>query len=538
MKVNLSADAITAWATGRDPVVTSHAMISTGHPLATEAGLRMLRSGGNAFDAIICAAAVIAVVEPSMNHVGGDVFALCLPSGYTDPVSINASGPAPLQLSIDTFGGQIPTHGLNAATVPGAVSAWETILDRYGTRTLSKVLEPAIEYASGGMPVAYRTSQSIADVAEALMQHGESARSFLLDGSPPKPGATLVQTDLAKTLGEIANGGAEAFYQGPFAHALVTASSRDGGSFTSNDLASYTCEVGPPLRSYYRGFEILEQPLPSQGFLVLEQLNIAEGFELGDLDFGSPDAIHIMVEAKKAAFADRLAYIGDPRSSSVPIDRMISKEFAAQRRMSIDPVRATNLVAASDPSSLGGDTTTLSAVDQDGNAVAFIQSVFASFGSAYVVPGTGVLLNNRMRGFSLDPNSPNVFEGGKRPIHTLNTYMVRRENNLFMLGGTAGAQYQVQTNFQLITNVIDHNMHFQAAMDAPRWHHDEDSGRLMLEGRFDPSVAGELERRGHVIVRDPPFSGHSRSQGIMIDPDTGARFGSTDPRWHGQVLGF
>jgi len=534
----LSADAVTAWATGRDPVVTSRALISTGHPLATEAGLRMLRSGGNAFDAIICAAAVIAVVEPSMNHVGGDVFALCLPVNHADPVSINASGPSPLQLSIDTFGGEIPAHGLNAATVPGAVSAWETILNRYGTRTLSEVLEPAIEYASHGFPVAYRTAQHIADASEALMQHGESARSFLPDGSPPKPGATLVQSDLAKTLGEIAQGGAEAFYQGPFADALVAASSRDDGSFTSNDLASYTCEVGQPLRSYYRGFEILEQPLPSQGFLLLEQLNIAEGFELADLDFGSPEAIHIMVEAKKAAFADRMAYIGDPRSSSVPIDRMISKEFAAQRRMAIDPVRATTSVAAGDPSALGGDTTTLSAVDQDGNAVAFIQSVFASFGAAYVVPGTGVLLNNRMRGFSLNPDSPNVFEGGKRPIHTLNTYMVRRENDLFMLGGTAGAQYQVQTNFQLITNVIDHNMHFQAAMDAPRWHHDEDSGSLMLEGRFDSSVATELERRGHMVVRDPAFSGHSRAQGIMIDPDTGARLGATDPRWHGQVLGF
>ncbi|MCY3895299.1 MAG: gamma-glutamyltransferase [Chloroflexi bacterium] len=526
------------WTTQRPPVIGGRAMISSGHPLATEAGLRTLRNGGNAFDAVITAAAVIAVVEPGTNHVGGDVFALCLPAGADDPVAINASGPSPAGLTLADFGDEIPPIGLNAATVPGAVKAWETILDHYGSMSLADALGPAIEYAHGGVPVDPDTAQAIANAGPALAQFAASARSFLPNGAPPRPGSLLYQSDLADTLRQIAYGGADAFYKGPFAEALVRASSRDGGAFTPRDLAAYSCEILPPLRAYYRGLEILEQPLPSQGFLLLEQLNIAEGFELSTLEFGSADVLHLMAECKKAAFADRLAHVGDPDWSDIPINRLLGKEFAAQRRMSIDPVRAAQHVSAGDPSAVGGDTTAVSAVDEVGNAITFIQSVFTSFGSCYVVPGTGVLLNNRMRGFSLDPASPNVFHGGKRPIHTLNTFMVKREDQLLLLGSAPGGQYQVQTNFQVISNVFDHGMHWQAAIDAPRWYHDEDTGDLMLEDRFDPAVITDLENRGHAVRREAPFSVYSRAQGVMLDPDTGARIGATDPRWHGQVLGF
>ena len=526
------------WTTQRAPVIGARAMISSGHPLATEAGLRTLRDGGNAFDAVVTAAAVIAVAEPGTNHVGGDVFALCLPAGAEDPDAINASGPAPVGLTIDAFDEEIPPFGVNAATVPGAVRAWDTILSRYGSISLADALGPAIEYAHGGVPVDPETAQAIANVGPALAQHAASARSFLPNGAPPRPGTLLHQPDLAETLRQIAAGGADAFYQGPFAEALVRSSARDGGAFTPRDLAAYQCDVLPPLRAYYRGLEVLEQPLPSQGFLVLEQLNIAEGFELSALEFGSADVLHLMAECKKAAFADRLAHVGDPRWNDIPIDRLLGKEFAAQRRMSIDPVRAAQHVSAGDPSAVGGDTTAISAVDAAGNAITFIQSVFTSFGSCYVVPGTGVLLNNRMRGFSLDPASPNVFQGGKRPIHTLNTFMVRREDQLLLLGSSPGGQYQVQTNFQVISNVFDHGMHWQAAIDAPRWYHDEETGDLMLEDRFDPAVLTDLENRGHTVRREPPFTVYSRAQGVMLDPDTGARIGATDPRWHGQVLGF
>ena len=513
-------------------------MISSGHPLATEAGLRVLRAGGNAFDAVVTAAAVIAVAEPGTNHIGGDVFALCLPAGAADPDAINASGPAPAGLTIDAFDDEIPPHGINAATVPGAVSAWQTLLDRYGSMGMADALAPAIAYAQHGVPIDPDTAQAIANAGPALARHPASARSFLPNGAPPRPGTVLYQPDLAETLRQIAYGGANAFYMGPFADALVRASARDGGAFSPRDLAAYQCAVLPPLRTYYRGLEVLEQPLPSQGFLVLEQLNIAEGFELGGFEFGSTDVLHLMAECKKAAFADRLTYVGDPEWNDIPIERLLSKEFAAQRRMCIDPVRAAPHVPAGDPSAVGGDTTAISAVDEAGNAVSFIQSVFTSFGSCYVVPGTGVLLNNRMCGFSLDPASPNVFHGGKRPIHTLNTYMVRREDQLVLLGSSPGGQYQVQTNFQVLSNVFDHGMHWQAAIDAPRWYHNEETGDLMLEDRFDSDVLTDLEHRGHTVRREAPFSVYSRAQGVMLDPETGARIGATDPRWHGQVLGF
>ncbi len=533
----MTFNASTHGLTGRDPVVASHAMLSSGHPLATEAGLQVLRNGGNAFDAVVCAAAVIAVVEPSTNHVGGDVFALCKPTS-SDVEAISASGPSPQQMTVDAFGDEIPPYGINAATVPGAVNAWETILNRYGTIDLADALQPAINYAAEGMPVDYQTAQSIKDAAEVLAQHDASARSFLPNGSPPTPGSVIYQPDLAETLRQIASGGSDGFYKGPFADALVRASEIDGGTFTHEDLSNYACTVEPPLRTHYHGYEILEQPLPSQGFLVLEQLNISEGFQMSELEFGCADSIHIMAEAKKAAFADRLDHIGDPRTSHIPINQLLSKEFAAQRRMTIDPIRAATHVTAGDPSAVGGDTTAISAIDEAGNAITFIQSVFGSFGSAYVVPGTGVLLNNRMRGFSLDSNSPNVFEGGKRPIHTLNTYMVRNEDNIFLLGSSPGGQYQVQTNFQVITNVLDHNMHLQAAIDAPRWYHTEETDELLLESRFDPTVFGDLQNRGHTVRIGAPFTPNSRAQGIMLEPTSGTRIGATDPRWHGQVLGY
>ncbi len=526
------------WTTQRPPVVGARAMISSGHPLATEAGLCALRAGGNAFDAVVTAAAVIAVVEPGTNHVGGDVFALCLPAGAPDPDAINASGPSPAGLTIDAFDDEIPPHGINAATIPGAVSAWQTILDRYGSISMADALAPAIEYAQHGVPVDPDTAQAIANAGPALAQYPASTRSFLPNGAPPRPGSLIYQPDLAETLRQIAFGGADAFYRGPFADALVRASARDGGAFSPRDLAAYQCDVLPPLRTYYRGLEVLEQPLPSQGFLVLEQLNIAEGFELSAFEFGSADVLHLMAECKKAAFADRLAHVGDPNWNDIPINRLVGKEYAAQRRMSIDPVRAAQHVAAGDPSAVGGDTTAVSAVDEAGNAITFIQSVFTSFGSCYVVPGTGVLLNNRMRGFSLDPASPNVFQGGKRPIHTLNTFMVRREDQTILLGSSPGGQYQVQTNFQILSNVFDHGMHWQAAIDAPRWYHNEETGDLMLEDRFDPAVLTDLENRGHAVRSEAPFSVYSRAQGVMLDPDTGARIGATDPRWHGQVLGY
>ena len=518
--------------------MTNHTMISTGHPLATAAGLRLLLDGGNAFDAAIGAAAVIAVVEPSSNHVGGDVFALCRPAATGVVEAVNASGPAPASADRPGYADGIPTHGLRSATLPGAVAAWDLINQRYGHMPLERVLAPAIVYASGGFPVDTALAATIRQSLETLSGYPSTSRVLCPDGRALRPGETLIQPDLAETLREIAASRGAGFYRGMFAERLLQASEMDGGDWSAADLTSVPAVVLPPLRTFYRGYEVLEQPLPSQGYLLLADLNIAEGFDLRSLRFGTVHSLHIMVEAQKLAFADRLAHVGDPAHVDVPIRTLVSKEFAARRRMMLNPARASQRPTVGDPSASGRDTTAVSAVDEDGNAITLIQSVFQQFGSAYIVPGTGVLLNNRMNGFSLAPESPNTLAGGKRPIHTLNTYMVQREGALAMLGSSPGGHFQTQANFQVLTNVIDHGMHWQAAMDAPRWYHDEDSDTVTLESRFELDVASALEQRGHRVAWDPAFTARARSQGIMLDPASGARFGATDPRWHGQVLGY
>ena len=519
-------------------MVSAHTMVSTGHPLATATGLRLLLDGGSAFDAAIGAAAVIAVVEPSSNQIGGDVFALCRPAATGIVEAVNASGPAPAAADRSSYADGIPTHGLRSATLPGAVAAWETINRRYGHMPLERLLAPAIVYASGGFPVDIALAGAIGQSLETLKQHPATSAVLCPGGRAPRPGESLLQPDLARTLREIAFNGAAGFYQGTFADRLLQASAAADGDWSVEDLAAMPVEVLPPLRTVYRGYEVLEQPLPSQGYLVLADLNIAEGFDLAALRFGTAHGLHIMAESHKLAFADRLAHLGDPAHVDVPVDMLVSKEFAARRRMMLNPARASLSAASRDPSGAGQDTTAVSVVDEDGNAITLIQSVFQQFGSAFIVPGTGVLLNNRMNGFSLDPESPNCLAGGKRPIHTLNTYMVQRDGALMMLGGSPGGHFQTQANFQVLTNVIDHGMHWQAAMDAPRWYHDADTDTLTLESRFELDVASALERRGHGVAWAPAFTPRARSQGIMLDPASGARFGATDPRWHGQVLGY
>ena len=522
--------------TGRGPVVTAHTMVSTGHPLATATGVRLLLDGGNAFDAAVGAAAVIAVVEPSSNQLGGDAFALCRPAASGLVEAVNASGPAPAAADRSGYPEGIPTHGLRSATLPGAVAAWDMINRRYGHMPLERVLAPAIVYASGGFPVDMALAGAISQSLETLNQYPSTAAVLAPGGRAPRPGETLVQPELAETLREIAANGASGFYGGMFAERLLQASDMAGGDWSADDLTAAPVEVLPPLRTFYRGYEVLEQPPPSQGYLVLADLNIAEGFDLGALRFGTAHCLHVMAEAHKLAFADRLTHMGDPAHVDVPIGTLVSKEFAARRRMMLNPARASHRSASPDPSGAGQDTTAVAAIDEDGNTITLIQSVFHQFGSAFVIPGTGVLLNNRMNGFSLDADSPNCLAGGKRPIHTLNTYMVQRDGALMMLGGSPGGNFQTQANFQVLTNVIDHGMHWQAAMDAPRWYHDADT--LTLESRFELDVAGALEQRGHNVSWAPAFTARARSQGIMLDPASGARFGATDPRWHGQVLGY
>ncbi len=496
-----------------------------------------MQAGGNAFDAIVTMAAVIAVVEPSSNHVGGDAFSIYQSAGHDHLQALNASGPAPTAADPDAFSGRIPQIGLRSASVPGAVSAWDTLAKGHCHFDLPRLLQPAIDYAERGFPISYALSSAIANSHEKLSASTTGLALFYPGGEPLRAGAILVQTDLASTLRSIATGGADAFYQGEFAQKLDTWSYEHDAWMTATDLAAYRCDVGEPIYTTYRGYQIAGQPPVSQGYVLLSQLNIAAGFDFAATGFGAADTVHTMLEAKKLAFADRHGFLGDPNHVNYDMPRLLSEEFAARRRAAIDPGHAVN-----DPPpgrlNEGSDTTVIAAVDADGNAITYIQSLFEGFGCGVIPDGTGVLLNNRMTGFSLDPSAPNFLRPGKRTMHTLNTYMVLRDGRPYLLGGTPGGHYQVQTNFQLISNVIDHGMHVQKAVEAPRWGHDELTGVAGLETRLNSALAGHLRDRGHVITSYGAWGNPSRAHLIAIDPDNGSFMAGSDPRWHGQAIGY
>jgi gamma-glutamyltranspeptidase/glutathione hydrolase len=496
-----------------------------------------LQAGGNAFDAVVTMAAVIAVVEPSSNHVGGDVFSIHRAAGQDGLRALNASGPAPAAADPDAFSGGIPQVGLRSASVPGAVSAWDTLATNHCRFDLVRLLQPAIDFAERGFPISHALSRAITDSREKLSASATGLALFYPGGEPLRPGAILVQTDLASTLRTIATGGAEAFYQGDFAQKLDAWSRDHDAWMTAADLAAYRCDVGEPIYTNYRGYQIVGQPPVSQGYVLLSQLNIAAGFDFAATGFGAADTVHTMIEAKKLAFADRHGFLGDPAHVDYDMARLLSEEFAARRRAAIDPAHAANEPL---PGNLheGSDTTVMAAVDADGNAITYIQSLFEGFGCGVIPDGTGVFLNNRMTGFSLDPAAPNFLQPGKRTMHTLNTYMVLRDGRPYLLGGTPGGHYQVQTNFQLISNVLDHGMNVQQAVEAPRWGHDELTGVAGLETRFDSALAGHLSDRGHVITSYGAWGNPSRAHLIAIDPDNGSFTAGSDPRWHGQAIGY
>jgi gamma-glutamyltranspeptidase/glutathione hydrolase len=523
--------------TGRGPATGRDGLVAAGHPLAAAAGLHALRSGGNAFDAAVTMAAVIAVVEPSSNHVGGDVFTIFQAAGADRLTAINASGPAPAAADPAAFPDGIPAIGLRSAAVPGAVSAWETLANAHCRFDLPQLLQPAIDYAASGFPISHALSRAITDSRTKLGSSATGLELFFPAGQPLQPGAILVQEDLAGTLRAVAEGGADAFYRGEYAAKLDAWSRANDGWLTAADLAGYECETLEPIYSDYRGYCIAGQPPVSQGYVVLGELNIAAGYDLAASGFGATDTVHTMIEAKKLAFADRHSNLGDPEHVDFDIERLLSAEFAEQRRAQIDPDRAAHEPPPGDVNA-GSDTTVLAAVDAEGNAITFIQSLFEGFGCGVIVDGTGVVLNNRMTGFSLDPAAPNYLQPGKRTMHTLNTYMVLRDGRPWLLGGTPGGHYQVQTNFQVISNVIDHGMNVQQAVEAPRWGHDELTDVVGIETRFPSGLDVALRGRGHVVVSDGAWGNPSRAHLIAIDPDTGAFSGGTDPRWHGQTLGY
>ena len=524
--------------TGRSVVYAKNGGAAASQPLAVSAAISILKQGGNFIDAAIALSAVICVVEPGASHLGGDAFLVTHHASTKTNLAFNGSGEAPHAATAAAYGTEIPLHGYKSATVPGLVSTWFQAHERYGSLPMATLLEQAIDYADNGFPA---NSGFVRRIANHLTLAPDTSlfKDMGIDVNV-KIGDLVVQKDLAQSLREIAAGGRSAFYEGRIAQQLISGSE---GWFNAQDLKAHTTRVLDPLSIKYRNLTIYGQPPPTQGMILMEELLINERFDVATMS--EADRIHIGVESKKAGFADRNAILGDPEFIEVNVAKILSKENIDKRTAQISIEKAATDIA---PVSEGSDTTYFLVADKDGNAVSWIQSVFHGFGSSWVIPGTGIILNNRLTGFSLDPASPNIIEPGKRPAHTLNAFTaVNADGTLHLVGGTPGANIQVQTNLQLIINVIDLKMNVQEATEAPRWQHlnapgqssaeENGSGVLEIENRVPTSVLDQLRTKGH-DVKELAAWGHGSSVQLMqVLPNATYAFGS-DPRCEGHAAGL
>jgi gamma-glutamyltranspeptidase/glutathione hydrolase len=521
-------DAATSY---RGPVIGTHGMVCSEHPLVSQTGVDVLRRGGNAFDAALAMSAVLPVVRPAANHLGGDAYILAYPKREGRVTAICSGGMAPAAATPDRYGDTIPRHGGLAVAIPGLVDAWQAFGDRWCSMPRAELLQPAIAYARDGFPVSRELSALLTAAAGLAKKYTGLAEALYPDGAAPRMGGLLRQTKLAGTLEAIAEGGRAAFYESPIAERIAEGVQAWGGVLTASDMAAHRPDVLEPLAITYRGDTVYETPPNSQGLILLEELKIAEGYDPASMGHLSADSVHTLVEAKKLAFEDRQRFAGDPAFVRFDPTLLLTDAHSAERRKEIDPNRArTSAVPMSNT-----DTTAYVVVDGEGNACSFIQSLFAAFGSAVCVDG--IIMNNRMTGFSLDPSHPNVLAPGKRTMHTLNAYMVFRAGRPYLVGNTPGGDFQVQTNLQVITGVLDYGLDPQAAIDAARWG-DTPEG-LLVEDNMPAATQEELARRGH-DVRPVPRAQNpmGRAQAIVIDPESGALIGGSDTRGEGAAAGW
>lgn len=524
-------------AQSRPEVQGREAAVVAGHPLAAAAGMDVLRRGGNAVDAAVTMAAVLAVVRPHMNGVGGDAF-LLMREGRSGRVhALNGSGRSPATATREAMRAlghsEMPRTGIHSVTVPGAVRAWADALRRHGTITLDDALAPAIRYAEHGFAVSKKLAADIAASRDRIAEDAALAAVFLPDGAPPEPGTLLYQRDLARTLQQIARDGADVLYIGDLARRIDTFMRGAGGLLTIADLAEHSSLWQVPIETSYAGYRVLAFPPNSQGVALLMQLNMAELYDVAAMGHNSTTYVHTLVEVKKLAFAERDRYVTDPSFAEIPLERLVSKEHA--RRLS-DSLR--NAGVTSPPQRAGeseardgdGDTVFLGVVDQHGNAVALIQSLFHAFGSGRMVPGTGIILHNRGGLFSLDEDHVNALAPGKRTYHTLAPAMaLRADGSLYMVFGTPGSDGQTQTLVQVFNNIALFGMTAQEAVEAPRWRSWED-GRLQIDIGVPQSSRDGLAALGHQLeLLETPSADLGGAQVIVIT-QTGAKAVGADPR--------
>jgi len=526
---------------GRSMVISRNGIVAAESPLAAQAGVRILERGGNAVDAAIATNAMMGVVEPMMNGIGGDLFAIIYDAKANKLYGLNASGWAPKALTIEYLQKQgirsMPQQGGNAITVPGAVDGWQKLADKFGRKKLAEDLAAAIRTAQDGFPVPEWTAAYWAGEVDYLRTDEAATKTYLPGDRAPKVGEVFRNPDLAWSLEQIAQHGRDAFYKGEIAAKILESMRRHSGPMTAQDLSEYSGEFVEPISTTYRDWTIYELPPNVQGLAALEMLNIMETFPLGQKDwgFGSTKALHAMMEAKKLAYADLVKYIGDPRNQKLPVATLLSKEWAAQRAKFIDSDKANCDVAAGEIP-VGNDTTYLSAVDREGNMVSLIQSNYEAFGSGIVAAGTGFALHDRGGLFSMDPNSPNSLAGRKRPLHTIIPAFAQK-GNVRVAFGIMGGWNQSQAHAQFVANLVDFEMNIQAALEAPRFSKHTFGGcDVMMENRFGQNVRNELTNKGHKIdVKGPYSSGMGGGQAVMRDSATGVNYGASDPRKDGQA---
>jgi gamma-glutamyltranspeptidase/glutathione hydrolase len=522
-------------------VLTSRGVVASEHPLASQAGAAILARGGHALDAALAANAVMGVVAPMMCGIGGDLFAIVYDAVSGRLHGINGSGFAPAGLTIERLCDSgitaMPQNGIHSVTVPGAVAAWSRLSERFGKLPLSDVLAPAIAIAEEGFPVTEITAAEWESRSAQLQATTEFVRVFLPGDRPPHVGQLFRNPDLAASYRAVASDGRDAFYRGVIAQRLVNCSAQNGGALTADDLAAYDAEWVEPISTTYRGWTVHELPPNGQGIAALMMLNLIEHAPMREYGHNSADALHTLIEAKKLAYADMARHVCDPAFHDVPVEAMLSKAYAAERFRQIGPARANPEALPGALPTHGGDTTYLSVVDRAGNMVSLIQSNFASFGSGLVAEGTGFALQSRGSLFTMDPAHPNALAPRKRPLHTIIPGFMERGDTRVAFG-IMGGWNQSQAHVQFASNVVDHGMHIQAALEAARVTKLTFSGcDVIVESRVPSAVRDELARRGHVIELHGDFSSLvGGGQAVMRDYASRVNYGSSDARKDGAAI--
>jgi len=532
----------------RSEIIAKHGMAATSQPLATQVALDILKKGGNAIDAAIAANATLGLMEPTGNGIGGDIFAIIWDAKSQKLYGLNGSGRSPKSLSLEYFKengfSKIPARGPLPVSVPGCVDGWFEMHNKFGKLKMTEILQPAIDYAREGFPVSELIAYYWAVNARSLANYPGFKETYMPNGKTPAKGEIFKNPYLANTLEKIAKGGRDEFYKGDIAKTIAEYMKEQGGFLSYEDLAGHKSEWVKPISTDYRGYDVWELPPNGQGTAALQILNILENFNISSMGFGSTEYIHTFTEAKKLAFEDRAKYYSDPAFNELPIEQLISKEYAAKRKELIDPEHAASNYPAGELEQ--GDTIYLTVADQYGNMVSLIQSNYRGMGSGMTPTGLGFVLQDRGELFSLDENHMNCFEPGKRPFHTIIPAFVTKDGKPCLSFGVMGGSMQPQGHAQIVINMVDFGMNLQEAGDAPRLRHGGSSqptgekmtngGTLYIESGIEYEVIRNLMKKGHSIQYDD--GGFGGYQAIMFDAKNGVYYGASESRKDGQAAGY